>query len=84
MFKQEVITATIDLEDIRCYRNSKRSLANLASGTKSYPRIVIEFSLSPENDTSLPTAQPIDVVNLTPEEEIAQVNFLYQKQSIII
>lgn len=68
----EVITATIDLEDIRCYRNSKRSLANLASGSKSYPRIAIDFSLSPENDTSLPTAQPIDVVHLTPEEEIAQ------------
>jgi len=55
----------------------------LASGSKSYPRIAIDFSLSPENDTSLPTAQPIDVVHLTPEEEIAQVNLLYQKPAII-
>ncbi|XP_066154343.1 glutamine-dependent NAD(+) synthetase [Euwallacea fornicatus] len=68
----EVISATIDLEDIRCYRNSKRSRANLASASKSYPRIPIDFSLSPENDTSLPTARPIDIVTLFPEEEIAQ------------
>lgn len=68
----EVITATIDLEDIRCYRNGKRSQATLASSSKSYPRITVDFSLSPEHDTSLPTAQPIEIFNLTPEEEISQ------------
>ncbi|CAH1996569.1 unnamed protein product [Acanthoscelides obtectus] len=68
----EVVTATIDLEDIRSYRHSKRSNSLLASSTKSYPRILVDFSLSPEVDTVLPTAQPIDWVYLTPEEEIAQ------------
>ncbi|XP_050303483.1 glutamine-dependent NAD(+) synthetase [Anthonomus grandis grandis] len=67
----EVITATIDLEDIRCYRNSIRSYAYQASGSSSYPRISIDFSLSPENDFTLPTAQPIDLISLSPEEEIA-------------
>ncbi|XP_060531013.1 glutamine-dependent NAD(+) synthetase isoform X2 [Cylas formicarius] len=68
----DVITATIDLEDIRCYRNSKRSQAHLAPANESYPRINVDYSLSPEHDTSLPTAQPIRMVYLTPEEEISQ------------
>ncbi|KAL1505640.1 hypothetical protein ABEB36_005159 [Hypothenemus hampei] len=68
----EVITATIDLEDIRCYRNCKRAFAYVASQSESYPRIAVDFSLSPENDTTLPTAQPINIMNLTAEEEIAQ------------
>ncbi|XP_048517441.1 glutamine-dependent NAD(+) synthetase [Dendroctonus ponderosae] len=68
----EVITATIDLEDIRCYRNSKRSLADLASGSQSYPRIAVDFSLSQDFDAILPTAHPISFTTLTPEEEIVQ------------
>ncbi|KAF7277740.1 NAD synthetase [Rhynchophorus ferrugineus] len=68
----EVIIATIDLEDIRCYRNSLRSRTHNASNSQSYPRITIDFSLSPENDTTLPTAQPSDIIKLTPQEEIAQ------------
>ncbi|GJQ83125.1 hypothetical protein Trydic_g15363 [Trypoxylus dichotomus] len=68
----EVTLATIDLEDIRSYRNSKRSLATLASGSPNYPRVVVDFSLSPEHDTTLPTAVPIDWVHLSAEEEITQ------------
>lgn len=68
-----MIAATIDLEDIRSYRNMKKSHSNLASGSPNYPRILVDYSLSPENDTALPTAQPIEWVFLTPEEEIAQV-----------
>ncbi|KAJ8929500.1 hypothetical protein NQ314_017793 [Rhamnusium bicolor] len=70
----EVITATIDLEDIRTYRNALRSNSNLASGTPSYPRILIDYSLSPEHDTTLPSAQPLDWIFLSAEEEIAQAN----------
>ncbi|KAK9728677.1 NAD synthase [Popillia japonica] len=68
----EVTTATIDLEDIRSYRNSKRSFAILGASSPNYPRVVIDFSLSPEHDTTLPTAVPIDWVYLSPEEEIMQ------------
>ncbi|XP_018572873.1 probable glutamine-dependent NAD(+) synthetase [Anoplophora glabripennis] len=68
----EVITATIDLEDIRSYRNMMRSNANLASSGPGYPRILVDYSLSPENDTTLPTAQPLNWTFLSAEEEIAQ------------
>ncbi|CAH0560685.1 unnamed protein product [Brassicogethes aeneus] len=67
----EVIIATVDLEDIRTYRNAKRSHANLSSSSKAFPRIFVDFSLSPEQDATLPTASPIEWVSLKPEEEIA-------------
>lgn len=69
---QEVTVATIDLEDIRSYRNQLRSRCHLAASSPSYPRITVDFSLSPEHDSTLPTAMPIDWVYLRPEEEIAQ------------
>jgi NAD+ synthase (glutamine-hydrolysing) len=68
----EVTVATIDLEDIRSYRNQIRSLAHLAAGSPNYPRVVVDFSLSPEHDTTLPIATSIEWVYLRPEEEIAQ------------
>lgn len=74
---QEVVTATIDLEDIRSYRNSKRSHSYLSTTSPSYPRVFVDFSLSPENDTILPVTPPIDWVFLSAEEEIAQVEVQY-------
>ncbi|XP_072385425.1 glutamine-dependent NAD(+) synthetase [Diabrotica undecimpunctata] len=68
----EVVASTIDLEDIRSYRNNRRANAHLASSTPSYPRINVDFSLSPEYDTVLPSANPIEWQFLEPEEEIAQ------------
>ncbi|CAG9836558.1 unnamed protein product [Diabrotica balteata] len=68
----EVVASTIDLEDIRSYRNNRRANAHLASSTPSYPRINVDFSLSPEYDTGLPSANPIEWHFLEPEEEIAQ------------
>lgn len=59
------------MEDIRAYRNQIRSLAHLAAQSPNYPRIVVDFSLSQENDSTLPIAIPIEWVYLTPEEEIA-------------
>lgn len=70
---QEIITSTIDLEDIRSYRNHIKSRCQAAAGSPSYQRIVVDFALTPEHDTILPTAVPIEVVYLTPEEEIANV-----------
>ncbi|KAF5302935.1 hypothetical protein FQA39_LY02115 [Lamprigera yunnana] len=68
----EVITSTIDLEDIRSYRNCIRSLSHLASSSPSYPRITIDFSLTPDFELTTPVAMPITVEYLTPEEEIEQ------------
>ncbi|KAJ8944013.1 hypothetical protein NQ318_021728 [Aromia moschata] len=68
----EVVTATIDLEDIRSFRNMKRSNAHLAASSPSYPRILVDFSLSSENDTTLLTTQPIEWSFLSAEEEIAR------------
>lgn len=68
-----MISSTIDLEEIRTHRNKLRSRSHLSSSSPSYPRIVVDFSLSPDNDTVLPTSIPIDWVYLRPEEEIAQV-----------
>lgn len=45
----------------------------MSSTYPSYPRILVDFSLSPEHDTTLPTAMPIDWNYLRAEEEIAQV-----------
>lgn len=67
----EVVTATIDLEDIRQYRNAIRSRSDLAASSPSYPRINVDFALSPDNDVFLPTYQPIEWMYHTPEEEIA-------------
>lgn len=69
---QEVIAATIDLEDIRLYRNKKRSRAHIGAGRPGYPRIFTDFSLSKERDCMLPTAQPIIWKYRKPEEEVAR------------
>ncbi|XP_054266453.1 glutamine-dependent NAD(+) synthetase isoform X2 [Macrosteles quadrilineatus] len=69
----EVTVATIDLEDIRTYRNFWRSRCTLSGSAKAYPRIVVDFSLSstgPASATSM-TSQPIVWQYHSPEEEIA-------------
>lgn len=74
-----MIASTIDLEEIRTYRNRKRSRCVLGSSSPAYPRIVVDFSLSPEYDTVIPTTIPIEWIYLRPEEEIAQVMSLFRK-----
>ncbi|KAL0276498.1 UNVERIFIED_CONTAM: hypothetical protein PYX00_004057 [Menopon gallinae] len=67
----EVITANIDLEDIRSYRNSMRSRSHIAASSPPYKRIKVDYSLTSHGDIYIPTHYPIDVVYHTPEEEIA-------------
>ncbi|XP_075214444.1 NAD synthetase [Lycorma delicatula] len=69
----EVVIATIDLEDIRRYRNGIRSRSYCASSAPSYPRIQTDFSLcdSLQTNLSVPTCEPIEWIYHTPEEEIA-------------
>lgn len=81
----EVVVATFDLEDIRCYRSSMRSRSHTAANAPSYPRIRTKFALTADNLLSKPPDRPIDVdlgpyeqervteklVHHTPEEEIS-------------
>lgn len=67
----EVVVATVDLEDIRTYRNACRSRTHEAASSPSYPRVNVEFSLSSEKDVFLPTGQPIEWVYHSPQQEIA-------------
>ncbi|KAJ0179423.1 hypothetical protein K1T71_005135 [Dendrolimus kikuchii] len=68
----EVVTATIDLEDIRSYRNQIRSRSHLAASNKPFPRINVDFALTNDADMYLTTNPPIEVEYLTPEQEIEQ------------
>lgn len=68
----EIALATIDLEDIRSYRNAVRSRNIKAASSPSYPRVdVTGFALSQSGDVSVPTSQPFDWIYHTPEEEIS-------------
>jgi NAD+ synthase (glutamine-hydrolysing) len=67
----EVMSAVIDLEDIRQYRNSIRSRCSTASESPAYPRVTVDFSLSIDDDLYLPCYTPIEWKYHTPEEEIA-------------
>lgn len=71
----EVVSATIDIEDVRAHRSSK-SRSMQAAGAQRYERIEVPFSLSNEK-----AQQILDIENgrgiklryHTPEEEIAFV-----------
>nr|CAD7569878.1 unnamed protein product [Timema californicum] len=67
----EVVVATIDLEDIRTYRNLIRSRTLAAASSPSYPRVTIDFALSCDGDMKLPSYEPIEWNYHSPEQEIA-------------
>ncbi|XP_015913289.1 glutamine-dependent NAD(+) synthetase [Parasteatoda tepidariorum] len=66
----EVITATLDLEDVRIYRNAIRSRNLVAASAPRYPRVQCDFALS-SNDLFLPTFEPKEWKYHSPDEEIA-------------
>ncbi|KAM9764761.1 glutamine-dependent NAD(+) synthetase isoform 1-T1 [Menidia menidia] len=66
----EVITATLDLEDVRSYRG-ELCQPHMESEPKPCHRIKVDFSLSSGDDIYLPTHQPIQWHFHTPEEEIS-------------
>ncbi|KAI8336571.1 hypothetical protein BC941DRAFT_494830 [Chlamydoabsidia padenii] len=69
----EVVTATVDLEDIRSFRASAASRSIQASTSAPYQRIDINQSVSDNRDDNIhlrPSA-PRAPFYLTPEEEIA-------------
>ncbi|XP_058798642.1 glutamine-dependent NAD(+) synthetase isoform X2 [Phymastichus coffea] len=77
----EVTVATVDLEDIRSYRNSIRSRTFTASKTNPYPRIKVDFALTSDslifNAPDAPInlkddeAEESKIIYYTPEEEIS-------------
>ncbi|XP_023314568.1 glutamine-dependent NAD(+) synthetase isoform X3 [Trichogramma pretiosum] len=78
----EVSVATVDLEDIRSYRNSIRSRSHLAARSHPYPRVRVDFALSSDNpfsgvpdrlinDDSVDEDNRFKIACHTPEEEIS-------------
>lgn len=69
----EVICATVDLEEIRSYRNNViRTRCTLSNNNMNYARIfVADFALSSSSTFTLPQTKPIKWEYHTPPEEIA-------------
>ena len=68
----EVITATVNLHDVRTYRGAKASRAVQASQTERLPQIDVDFALAITPWETAPAAsQKLDPYYHTPEEEIA-------------
>ncbi|OCT83757.1 glutamine-dependent NAD(+) synthetase [Xenopus laevis] len=67
----EVLTATLDLEDVRSYRAQISSRCISASRVRPFHRVRVDFSLSSFDDLDLPTSDPIQWKYHTPEEEIS-------------
>ncbi|XP_045342237.1 glutamine-dependent NAD(+) synthetase isoform X5 [Leopardus geoffroyi] len=67
----EVLTATLDLEDVRSYRAeiSSRNLA--ASKASPYPRVKVDFALSSREDLLEPLSEPLEWTYHSPAEEIS-------------
>lgn len=68
----EVVTATVDLDDVRSYRGSVSSRSEQASSIDTIiPKINVPFSLCHDESVFVHPTAPIDVFYHVPEEEIA-------------
>ncbi|KAF1323399.1 Nad+ synthetase, partial [Globisporangium splendens] len=68
----EVVTATIDLDDVRSYRGAFSSRSEQASSLDTViPKINVNFSLCHDESAFVRPTAPIDVKYHDPEEEIA-------------
>ncbi|KAM4652755.1 glutamine-dependent NAD(+) synthetase [Discoglossus pictus] len=67
----EVITATLDLEDVRSFRAHISSRCISASHVTPFHRVHVDFSLSTLDDVYKLTSDPIQWKYHTPEEEIS-------------
>jgi hypothetical protein len=73
----EVVSATVDIEDVRAHR-TKSSRSMQAAAAERYPRIEVSMPLSGSDDFSLLDVAAIREFTVryhTPEEEIACVQF---------
>lgn len=68
----EVVTATVDLDEVRSYRSSSPTYSLAAESlSPSYPRIKVDFSITKEDDFTVPISTPIKFHYHSPEEEIS-------------
>ena len=68
----EVLTSTVDLDDVQSFRGSTPTFgANASCLSKSYPRVKVDFALGCDNDLLVPTADSVQIRFHTPEEEIS-------------
>jgi len=68
----EVITATVNLDDVRAYRGTKASRAVQASKMTALPQIDVDFEFDPAGSKITPRVSPKIVPHYhKPEEEIA-------------
>ena len=70
---QQVLTSTVDLEDVCSFRGSFASRGNQSAEVLPVPRIAVAFSLCTQDKAQRPSPA-IDVVYHTPEEEISLVS----------
>ncbi|KAL1696657.1 hypothetical protein GGG16DRAFT_85113 [Schizophyllum commune] len=66
----QVVSATVDVEDVRAHRHGKMSWGMQASGAERYQRIEVNFALSGD-DLSILQSTKIPIKYHKPEEEIA-------------
>ncbi|KAG8522567.1 LOW QUALITY PROTEIN: Glutamine-dependent NAD(+) synthetase, partial [Galemys pyrenaicus] len=67
----EVLTATLDLEDVRSYRAEVSSRNLAASRVSPYPRVKVDFALSADDDLLAPLSEPIEWTYHSLGEEIS-------------
>ncbi|XP_047374652.1 glutamine-dependent NAD(+) synthetase isoform X3 [Sciurus carolinensis] len=67
----EVLTATLDLEDVRSYRAEICSRSLAASRVSPFPRVKVDFALSCHEDLLQPVSEPVAWEYHRPEEEIS-------------
>ena len=61
---KEVVTATVDLQDVRSQRASFNSRSAQAATAKRYERYEIDIALSPEGTTVQRNMQPTDSIKV--------------------
>ncbi|XP_054580848.1 glutamine-dependent NAD(+) synthetase [Eptesicus fuscus] len=67
----EVLTATLDLEDVRSYRAEMSSRNLAASRASPYPRVKVDFALSCHEDLLQPLSEPVEWKYHSVGEEIS-------------
>lgn len=67
----EVVTATVDLDEVVSYRGAVSSLQEQASSAPRVPTIDVDFNLCCQDETGVIPNGPIEPRYHVPEEEIA-------------
>lgn len=71
MREVEVVTATVDIDEVVSYRGSISSLQEQASGHQPHPHIEVDFRICHSQAQSLIPSSPIEPCYHSPEEEIS-------------